>query len=33
MKIKKAIAVTLAAVAACATIGMASCGESKEKLN
>ena len=32
MKIKKAIAVTLAAVAACATIGMASCGESKEKL-
>ena len=26
MKIKKAIAVTLAAVAACATIGMASCG-------
>ena len=32
MKIKKAIAVTLAAVAACATIGMASCGESKEQL-
>jgi polar amino acid transport system substrate-binding protein len=32
MKIKKAIAVTLAAVAACATIGMASCGESKQEL-
>ena len=32
MKIKKAIAVTLAAVAACATIGMASCGGGEDTL-
>ena len=32
MKFKKAIAVTLAAVAACATMSMAACGETKEKL-
>lgn len=32
MKIKKTLALTLAAVAACATMGMTACSESKDKL-